>query len=178
MKAYFSQFGEIRRLRLSRNRKTGRSKHYAFLEFASAEVADIVAATMDKYLLFGHILQVRVIPPKQVHSELFKGTDRRFRVIPRNLLEARLLRKGRDRRTWEKKIKMEEIRRRKKTTRVKNLMKYDYKPSNIRNTANLPMRKAEHEITDAVINLSTSEAATSPTAFDRVTRKKDKNADN
>ena len=33
MRGYFSQFGEVSRLRLSRNKKTGKSKHYAFVEF-------------------------------------------------------------------------------------------------------------------------------------------------
>ena len=46
MKKYFSQFGRVLNLRLSRNKKTGASKHYAFVEFASAEVADIVAAAL------------------------------------------------------------------------------------------------------------------------------------
>jgi nucleolar protein 15 len=57
MRAYFGQFGNVTRLRLSRNKKTGKSKHYAFVEFADAEVAKIVAETMHNYLLFGHLLQ-------------------------------------------------------------------------------------------------------------------------
>ena len=36
MRGYFSQFGELRRLRLSRSKKTARSRGYAFLEFAGA----------------------------------------------------------------------------------------------------------------------------------------------
>ena len=35
MRAYFSQFGAITQLRLARNKKTGKSQHYAFIEFAS-----------------------------------------------------------------------------------------------------------------------------------------------
>lgn len=61
MKQYFSQFGDVTRLRLSRNKKTGRSKHYAFIEFASHEVAQIVAETMHNYLLFGRLLQCNSI---------------------------------------------------------------------------------------------------------------------
>lgn len=59
MKAYFGQFGTVSRLRLSRNKKTGASKHYAFIEFAEEEVAKIVAETMDNYLLYGHILKCK-----------------------------------------------------------------------------------------------------------------------
>lgn len=36
LRGYFSQFGELRRLRLSRSKKTARSRGYAFLEFAGA----------------------------------------------------------------------------------------------------------------------------------------------
>lgn len=35
---YFSQFGKVTKVRLSRNKKSGKSKGYAFLEFSSAEV--------------------------------------------------------------------------------------------------------------------------------------------
>lgn len=82
LKGYFSQFGEVTRLRVSRNKKTGRSKHYAFLEFESASVAQIVAETMDNYLLMGHILQCKVIPKDKVHPELWIGANKKWRKIP------------------------------------------------------------------------------------------------
>ncbi|KAK9450447.1 uncharacterized protein V1518DRAFT_413867 [Limtongia smithiae] len=82
MRSYFSQFGDITRLRLSRNKHTGKSKHYAFIEFASEEVAQIVAETMNNYLLFGHLLKVSVVPPEKVHAKLFVGADKKFKQIP------------------------------------------------------------------------------------------------
>lgn len=84
LRGYFSQFGEITRLRVSRNKKTGKSKHYAFLEFESASVSQIVAETMDNYLLMGHILQCRVIPKDEVHPELWVGANRNWRKVPRD----------------------------------------------------------------------------------------------
>ncbi|KAI8622248.1 hypothetical protein BC830DRAFT_1057354, partial [Chytriomyces sp. MP71] len=87
MKAYFSQFGDVLRLRLSRNKKTGASKHYAFIEFPSPEIAKIVAETMQGYLLFNHILQCKVVAPESLHPETFKGHDRRFKVMPWNKME-------------------------------------------------------------------------------------------
>jgi len=84
MRGYFSQFGDVTRLRLSRNKKTGRSKHYGFIEFSSAEVAEIVSETMNNYLLMGHILQCRVIPKDQVHPELWVGANRKWRLVPRD----------------------------------------------------------------------------------------------
>lgn len=82
MKSYFSQFGDITRLRLSRNKKTGKSKHYAFIEFESSEVARVVSETMDNYLLFGHILKVKLIPAGEVHESLFKGSNKTYKHIP------------------------------------------------------------------------------------------------
>lgn len=82
MKSYFSQFGDISRLRLSRNKKTGKSKHYAFIEFQSQEIAKIVAESMDNYLLFGHLLKVKVMEPEQIHENLFDGANKTFKPVP------------------------------------------------------------------------------------------------
>ena len=71
MRSFFSQFGEVTRLRLSRNKKTGRSKSYAYIEFDSAEDASIVARTMNGYILVGRVLVCHTIPAKKVHPDLF-----------------------------------------------------------------------------------------------------------
>ncbi|GAA5852427.1 hypothetical protein JCM9279_001198 [Rhodotorula babjevae] len=83
MRSYFSQFGEVTRLRLSRNKQTGASKHYAFIEFKYASVAQIVHETMDNYLLAGHILVCKVVPDDEVHPKLWVGANRKFRVVPK-----------------------------------------------------------------------------------------------
>ncbi|KAG7888265.1 hypothetical protein KL936_003477 [Ogataea polymorpha] len=82
LKKYFSQFGEIVRLRLSRNKKTGKSKHYAFIEFEHAEVAKIAAETMNNYLLFEHLLQCAVVPAEKVHENLFQGANSKYKPVP------------------------------------------------------------------------------------------------
>lgn len=127
LRAYFSQFGTISHLRLARNRKTGKSKHYAFIEFEAASVADIVAKTMDKYLLFGHILQCKRIPAEQVKDEIWKGPKgvKNGKVRPRNRIEGSKLRKGTDREGWEKRITREEQRRQSKQEKLKELG-YDF----------------------------------------------------
>uniref|UniRef100_A0A8C8DR17 RRM domain-containing protein n=1 Tax=Oryzias sinensis TaxID=183150 RepID=A0A8C8DR17_9TELE len=51
LKSYFEQFGSVQRLRLSRSKKTGGSKGFAFVEFECEEVAKIVAETMNNYLM-------------------------------------------------------------------------------------------------------------------------------
>ncbi|KAJ1888102.1 nucleolar protein [Kickxella alabastrina] len=78
MHGYFGQFGDIKRLRLSRSPKTGGSRHYAFLEFAHAEVAKIVADTMNNYLMFDRLLKCSVVPEDKVDDKLFTC---RFRKV-------------------------------------------------------------------------------------------------
>ena len=82
MRGYFSQFGEVSRLRLSRNKKTGKSKHYAFVEFKHPEVAEIVAESMNNYLLFESVLKVRLMTEEECHPEIWKGANRKFKQVP------------------------------------------------------------------------------------------------
>lgn len=42
---------------------------------------------MNNYLLNGHILQCRVIPPEEVHPKLWIGANRKFRPIPKGRAE-------------------------------------------------------------------------------------------
>eukprot|EP00741_Cyanophora_paradoxa_P008412 tig00000137_g8139.t1 len=81
MRGFFAQFGRVTRLRLSRSKKTGKSRGFAFVEFASAEVARIVAETMDKYLLFGRLLTAKLVPPERVHPKTFVGANRKFKRV-------------------------------------------------------------------------------------------------
>ena len=66
--------------------QTGKSKHYGFIEFDSSSVAQIVADTMDNYLIMGHILRCKLIPKDQVHPELWVGANRKWRAVPRGRL--------------------------------------------------------------------------------------------
>ncbi|XP_051877593.1 MKI67 FHA domain-interacting nucleolar phosphoprotein [Pristis pectinata] len=79
IRKYFSQFGTVLRLRLSRSKKSGNSKGYAFVEFECDEVAKIVAETMNNYLFGERLLKCQVLPPEKVHPQLFKGCDRIFK---------------------------------------------------------------------------------------------------
>jgi len=79
MEGFFSQFGELTNLRLSRSKRTGASKGYAFLEFGDAATAKIAAQTMDKYLMHGKQLVAHVVPVETANRpKLFKGTDKPF----------------------------------------------------------------------------------------------------
>jgi nucleolar protein 15 len=87
MRGFLSQFGTVTRLRLSRNKRTGRSKHYAFVEFEERAVAKIVAAAMNGYFLAGRRLVCHVIKKANVHEKMFNGSNRKFRPIPWRLIE-------------------------------------------------------------------------------------------
>lgn len=145
MKKYFSQFGTVRRLRLSRNKKTGASKHYAFVEFANSEVADIVAKTMHNYLMFGHILQCRVVPQEQVHPELFKGSNERFKVDPRNQKEGAAMARGATRDVWEKRVKKETKRRAAKSKALLEEFGYEFEAPAIKSVDSVPKKTAALE---------------------------------
>ncbi|KAL2227658.1 uncharacterized RNA-binding protein C1827.05c-like [Sesamum indicum] len=81
MEAFFKQFGTIKRLRIARNRKTGKSKHFGFIEFESPEVAKVVEECMHNYLMYEHLLQVRLVPPEQVHPKIWKGVSRWYKPL-------------------------------------------------------------------------------------------------
>lgn len=121
MREYFKQFGDILKLRLSRNKKTGRSKHYAFIQFSSGDVASIVAKTMDNYLLFGHILKCKVVPAEQIHEGLWEGANKRFKKVPWNKMEGRKLEMGMTEAGWDKRAEKEKKRREKKAEEMKKL---------------------------------------------------------
>jgi nucleolar protein 15 len=119
MRAYFGQFGTILKLRLSRNPKTGRSRHYAFIQFENSGVADIVAKTMDNYLMFGHLLKVKFIPEERVPIDVWNGANKRFKKIPWNKMKGRELEQGKSEKVWEERIEREKERRDKKAKKLK-----------------------------------------------------------
>jgi len=82
MRAYFSQFGKVTNLRLARSAKSGRSKGYAYVEFKYKEIAEIVAGTMNNYLMYNCILKCKVLPEEKCHPKMFN----RFRepIDPKN----------------------------------------------------------------------------------------------
>ncbi|KAJ1695213.1 hypothetical protein LUZ63_011911 [Rhynchospora breviuscula] len=95
MEGFFKQFGTFKRLRIARNRKTGKSKHYGFLEFTNPEVAKVVADEMNNYLLFEHNLQIQLVPPEKVHPKLWKRVNRT--IEPVNFVEVARRRHNKER---------------------------------------------------------------------------------
>ncbi|ORY82574.1 hypothetical protein BCR37DRAFT_339376, partial [Protomyces lactucae-debilis] len=124
MQSYFSQFGEIVQLRLSRSKKTGKSKHYAFIEFADREVAEIVARTMHNYLLASSLLQVKLMSEEEIDAkggkqQLFKGAGRRFKVVPWSHIAKERVEKAKTTEQWEALQQKHEQRRQDKNEELK-----------------------------------------------------------
>jgi nucleolar protein 15 len=161
MRAYFSQFGEITKLRLSRNRLTGRSKHYAFIEFASITVAKIVAETMDNYLMYSHILKCKFVPAEQLHPEVWKGANRRFKRTPWNQIERKRLLKGKTRDQWSKRIEQEQRKRLAKAEKLKALG-YEIDLPQLKAVEEVPIQVPEVEEPKAVEAAATEEATEEP----------------
>lgn len=145
MREYFAQFGDISRLRLSRSRKTGASKHYAFVEFTSADVANIVAETMNNYLMFGHILKCNVVPKEQVHESLWKGANKRFKPVPWNKIEGRKLEMGVGREQWTERLEEEKKRRASKNEKTKEIG-YEFQAPDLKSVDQVPVGDAAQQV--------------------------------
>jgi nucleolar protein 15 len=79
---YFGQFGKVTRTRVSRSKRTGKSKGYAFLQLQHTEVAAIAAEAMNGYMMFGHTLRCHPIAPADVNASMFKHANRKMRRKP------------------------------------------------------------------------------------------------
>lgn len=148
MRAYFSQFGTIQRLRLSRNKTTGRSKHFGFIEFASESVAKVVANTMDNYLMFGHILKCKFIPAESVHPEMFKGSNHKFQITPWNRIEKKRLDAPKTRDQWSKVVEREEIKRSKKAEKL-TAFGYEFEMPKLKGVDEVPVREKPAAVEDS-----------------------------
>jgi len=127
MKGFFSQFGKVARLRLSRSTKTGRSRGYAFIQFDSAEVAAIVQKAMDKYILCEKLLQCSVVKPEDVHERMFNGCNRQFKKIDWQLREAKIISRKRTRQEKQQRNSRATLRQGKQAKRIKAMgIEYDF----------------------------------------------------
>lgn len=101
LRQYFQQFGEITKLRLSRNKRTGKSKHYAFIEFQDYETAKVSQETMNNYLLMGHLLKVSLLDNSKINENLFVGANSKFKILPYNKINQLKNDKKRSLKEWE-----------------------------------------------------------------------------
>jgi nucleolar protein 15 len=72
MKKFFAQFGPVVRVKHFRSSKTGGSKGYAFVEFSTSDVAQVVGEAMNGYFLGERRLVSHVVPKSKIHDGMFK----------------------------------------------------------------------------------------------------------
>ena len=146
MNDYFSQFGTVTRLRLSRNRKTGRSKHYGWVEFSSREVAEIVAETMDGYLIHPHRMVCKVAD--NLDERVWKGANKIFKRVPWQKINKEKLERKRTKEDWEKLQMKEDGRNKKRADKIKRLG-IDYE---------VPLRGGKRKVENTARELETKKA--------------------
>lgn len=79
--AFFSQFGTVTDVKLSRSKRTGNSKGYAFIKFSERDVASVVAKAMGGYFMMGEKrLVCHVLPQIKVTERLFSGGKRTLKM--------------------------------------------------------------------------------------------------
>ncbi|XP_005107105.1 MKI67 FHA domain-interacting nucleolar phosphoprotein [Aplysia californica] len=85
LKKYFSQFGKVLQIKLSRSKKSGKSKGYAFVKFQYTAVAKTVADTCHNYLFFDKLLKCEYKKPEDLHKDTFFSYDWRPNIKPKRL---------------------------------------------------------------------------------------------
>ncbi|KXN74548.1 hypothetical protein CONCODRAFT_76792, partial [Conidiobolus coronatus NRRL 28638] len=73
---FFQNFGLITRLKLAKNLKTGKSKHYGFIEFKYSFSILILKKFLKNFKLLGKKLIIRVYSKAEVHNKMFWGSKR------------------------------------------------------------------------------------------------------
>ena len=73
IEGFLSQFGKVRKVRVSRSKKTGKSRGYAFIQLYKEDVAKIVQKTLHGYILMGRALVCMFVPEEHVHEKMFQG---------------------------------------------------------------------------------------------------------
>jgi nucleolar protein 15 len=114
---FLNQFGPVNKCRVSRSTKTGRSRGYAFVEFADVQVAQIVAEAMNGYFLLEKRLVCHVLPEDKVYDLMFKRSKK---VVSKKMMQDKAREEVNRRKTPEvmrgitaKLIEREEAKRRK-----------------------------------------------------------------
>eukprot|EP01060_Flectonema_neradi_P007102 TRINITY_DN1491_c3_g1_i1.p1 TRINITY_DN1491_c3_g1~~TRINITY_DN1491_c3_g1_i1.p1 ORF type:complete len:227 (+),score=48.75 TRINITY_DN1491_c3_g1_i1:60-740(+) len=73
IRSFLSQYGKIRRLRLSRCKKSGKSKGYGFVQFDDPEVAPAVAEEVNGMHVSGKTLRCDTMEEAKVHKNMWKA---------------------------------------------------------------------------------------------------------
>jgi nucleolar protein 15 len=73
LQQFFGQIAPITAVRVLRNKKTGKSRGAAFVQFTNAEIAQMVVEEMDYYYLMDKVVRVRMCTvPLKHHARIFQ----------------------------------------------------------------------------------------------------------
>ena len=112
-------------MKVSRSKKTGRSKGYGFLKFTDPEVAKIAAEAMNGYFLLEKRIICQIVPLEKIHSNLFP--NKAFRMINFSSINKDQVNRKRSAEEWSKLTKQQAVRENKKRQKLKALgIDYDF----------------------------------------------------
>jgi len=80
LRAYVSQFGEITNVVISRSAKTGRTRGYAFIQYAEESAASEAVQELHGTALGGRCLEAHLVHPDKVHKEIWTRKDQARRI--------------------------------------------------------------------------------------------------
>ena len=79
---------------------------------------------------------------EDVHPQLWKGADKRFKKVPWNQIEGRKLELAKGREEWERKTERERKRRGRKSEEAKRIG-YEFEGGELRDVADVPVRESK-----------------------------------
>jgi nucleolar protein 15 len=82
LKEFFTQYGDVTKVKLMRSKKSARSKGYGFVEFQDPEVAKIAATSMNGYMMYGRPLEVRYVEAGERNKFQLIRSDKKFKFVP------------------------------------------------------------------------------------------------
>lgn len=95
--------------------------------------------------MFGHILKCKVVPPGDVHENLWKGANKRFKKVPWSKIEGKKLERKVGREEWGKRVEGERKKREKKSEKLKSIG-YEFEPPKLKGPEDVPVREGEKAI--------------------------------
>jgi nucleolar protein 15 len=87
IEGFLSQFGEVLRVKLARSKRTGGSRHFAFIEFRRLYVAKVVVEAMNGYIMYRRRLACAIVPPEKCHARMWS--------VSRNIVKSQAERRAR-----------------------------------------------------------------------------------
>jgi len=127
LRAYFTQFGTVLKVRLARSKKTGGYKGYGYIQFEEEEVAKIAAEAMNNYLMFDKLLKCQFVAQEKLHPTIWKGANKKFVWLNRKAMQRNLHNKMRSKeelkQSTDRLLKKE---RRKRAKLAESGIQYDF----------------------------------------------------